>query len=152
MITASGGIILARDTNRICLQLRGDTVNHGNTWGFWGGKSEEGELPVQTLLRELREEIGILPDIERVIPFSKFFSKDKNFEYNVFVVSVYEEFIPVLNTESNGYAWVNIDKYPRPLHNGARIVLTNKTMRTKLHTIIDNCITTNQPTNWVDTL
>lgn len=135
MISASGCIFLALDTGKVCLQLRSDTSKFSGTWSFWGGKSEKNEIPIETLLRELKEEIGIIPDVEKLYPLHKYISRDKNFEYNAFVLTVYEEFIPELNSESSGYCWVNVGMYPKPLHNGARSVLLNKNTNDKLRTI-----------------
>lgn len=137
MISASGGLFLSLDTKRICLQLRGEEGKYNGTWSFWGGKRENDEKPIDTLLREMREEIGILPDIQKIYPIHKYVSQDKNFEYNAFVVTVFEEFIPVLNSESSGYCWVNVDMYPKPLHRGAKSVLSSKTVQKKIKTIID---------------
>lgn len=150
MVYASGCIFLALDTGRICLQLRGDGSSHSNTWGFWGGKRERDERPIQTLLRELKEEIGMLPDVEKIHPLNKFTSRDKNFEYTVFVVTVFEEFVPTLNNESAGYAWVDLDRYPRPLHQGANIVLTNDKMMQKIKTIYSTKKDHNTSSNWLD--
>ena len=43
-----------------------------------------------------------------------------------------KEFVPTLNHESSGYAWVDIAKYPKPLHDGAKITLHNKKNINKL--------------------
>ena len=77
---------------------------------FWW-QSEKYERPIQTLLRECEEELGVLPDINKVFPLNQFISPDKKFEYNTFVIAVFEEFIPMLNNESEGYAWVKIGNY-----------------------------------------
>lgn len=137
MISASGGLILALDTKKICLQLRGEDGKYNGTWSFWGGKKEKEEKPIETLLREMREELGILPDIQKIYPIHKYVSQDKNFEYNAFVVTVFEEFIPSLNRESSGYCWVDFGTYPKPLHRGAKSVLNSKTVQKKIKTIID---------------
>jgi len=138
VISASGGIFLALDTGRTCLQLRSEESKYGGTWSFWGGKSENDEKPIDTLIRELNEEIGIIPDIEKIYPLHRYISRDKNFEYNAFVITVYEEFIPSLNHESGGYVWVNIGCYPKPLHRGAKSVLTNTSINNKILTIWKN--------------
>jgi 8-oxo-dGTP pyrophosphatase MutT (NUDIX family) len=137
LISASGGIFLSLDTKRICLQLRNENNRHGGTWSFWGGKSENNEKPIDTLLRELREEIGILPDIKKIYPLHKYISQDKNFEYNAFVILVFEEFIPSLNNESSGYCWINYGNYPISLHIGAKSLLSSKTIDKKIKTIIN---------------
>ena len=51
---------------------------------------------------------------------------------------MFEEFIPSCNYESSGYSWVSINCWPKPLHRGARVVLTNKQLVEKLITIYEN--------------
>jgi 8-oxo-dGTP pyrophosphatase MutT (NUDIX family) len=136
LINASGGIFLALNTNRICLQLRSDECSYPGTWSFWGGKSEENETPVETLIREIQEEAGDVPEILKVYPLHKYTSRDKNFIYNSFVLTVKDEFIPVLNAESDGYAWTSLDHLPKPLHLGVKNILKSKTVLKKLDTIM----------------
>jgi 8-oxo-dGTP pyrophosphatase MutT (NUDIX family) len=152
MIQASGCVFLALDTGRIMLQQRSNKSSHPRTWGFFGGKGEENERPIETLLRELNEEVGILPDVEKVYPLNNFISPDKNFTYNTFVVTIFEEFIPVLNNESNGYCWVNINNWPRPLHPGAKAQLFNKSVIKKIKTIYKNCDGACDSGCWINTL
>ncbi|MFH5882736.1 NUDIX hydrolase [Halalkalibaculum sp. DA3122] len=45
----------------ILLTLRSSDIDHGGQISFPGGRSEEGETPVETALREAREEVGIDP-------------------------------------------------------------------------------------------
>ena len=149
-MNASGCLVLAIDTGRIMLQQRSGDTSHPRTWGFFGGKAEKDERPLQTLLRELEEEIGLLPDIQKVYPLNKFTSPDKNFVYNTFVVTVYDEFIPQLNDESNGFCWVKMGNWPRPLHNGAKAQLYNKDIIKKIKTIHET--SSIDGSNWLDTL
>jgi len=135
MIVASGCIFLSIDTGRVMLQQRSGAVNHPRTWGFFGGKSEGNERPSETLYREMEEEIGLVPAIDKVIPINKFTSPNKKFIYNSFVVTVDDEFIPVLNNESDGYCWVKIGNWPRPLHPGAKIQFNSKQFVKKLKTV-----------------
>ncbi len=135
MIEASGCIFLSLNTGRILLQQRGSKVKHPNTWGFFGGKSEGNERPSETLYREIYEELGTLPSIIKVIPLNKFTSPNKKFEYHSFVSIVQKEFIPILNDESNGYAWVKIGNYPNPLHPGANIQLRDNEFNKKVKII-----------------
>lgn len=138
MIEASGCIFLSLNTGRILLQQRGSNVKHPNTWGFFGGKSEGTERPSETLYREIYEELGTLPSIQKVIPINIFKSSNGKFQYNSFVSIVEQEFIPRLNDESNGYAWVKIGNYPGPLHPGANIQLKDKEFNRKIKTIYNN--------------
>jgi 8-oxo-dGTP pyrophosphatase MutT (NUDIX family) len=150
MITASGCCFLALDTGRIMLQLRSNNVSHPLTWSFWGGKSEKNERPIETLLRECREEMGILPDIEKVYPIHTFLSDDGEFTYHTFCVTVFEEFIPQTNGETAGYAWVPLTSVPKPLHRGARLVLHKKEMTDKISAIYERQKDKIDLPNWLD--
>ena len=135
MIEASGCVFLSLSTGRIMMQHRSSSVTHPNTWGFFGGKGEAQERPIETLYRELEEEIGKLPNIIKTIPISKFTSTNGKFTYHSFVVLVNEDFTPELNKESDGYCWVNIGKWPKPLHPGAKIQCNSKDFLRKIKTI-----------------
>ena len=135
MKQAAGGCIVAKDTHRILLQQRAIDGSFPRNWGFFGGKVEPEENVAQALLRELREEIGKLPNIIKTIPISKFTSTNGKFTYHSFVVLVNEDFTPELNKESDGYCWVNIGKWPKPLHPGAKIQCNSKDFLKKIKTI-----------------
>ena len=102
-----------------------------------GGKSVESETPWQGLQREIIEEVGHQPTIQKTIPLELFVSKDTRFKFHTFVCVVEQEFMPKLNGEHSGYAWVSINCWPLPLHDGVRKTLQNKTIKTKLQTILD---------------
>jgi mutator protein MutT len=137
MIKAAGVLFLTKDTGRCLLQLRNSDKRYKNTWGFFGGIIEQGETPFECLQRELTEEIGFMPQLEKLNPIDVYQSRDKNFLYYSFVAVVEKEFSPTLNRESAGYAWVDIGQWPRPLHQGAKITLGTNGGTDKLHTILD---------------
>lgn len=137
MIQASGCILLSVETKRICLQLRSPDRKNKNLWGFWGGGAENDELPVQTIERELVEEIGMLPEIIKFYPIHKMMSNDESFEYHTFLATTPKEFTPTINDESAGYAWVDYNRYPTPLHPGAKLVLQNPRIMSKITTIVN---------------
>jgi len=112
-----GTIFFSTSTKRYLFLLR-NKDSHGDTWAFVGGKVERGESPIEGLTREIREEVGFLPSITKNIPIEKFTNKNKQFEYHTFISVVEEEFIPKLNKEHKGYAWVTIEGWPKPLHPG----------------------------------
>ena len=136
-IYASGCILLSEDTKRILLQLRAPDRRNKSYWGFWGGSQEQGESPIDTIERELTEEIGFLPKFTKVYPLHQMVSNDETFIYNTFLATVPNEFIPIINHESEGYAWVKYNQYPTPLHPGARIVLQNPRIISKINTIVN---------------
>lgn len=59
---------LRRRGGRWLLQQRPAHKHHGGLWEFLGGKVEDGEAPVNALIRELREELGIVCDVGALHP------------------------------------------------------------------------------------
>jgi 8-oxo-dGTP pyrophosphatase MutT (NUDIX family) len=136
-ITCSGGIFLSKSTHRFLLLNRTEGKTAG-TWGIVGGKNEPSDqTPFDALCREIQEEIGFLPEIQKTIPLEQYESKDGGFYYHTYILLVNDEFIPKLNHEHSGYAWVENDCWPKPLHSGLRTTLSNKTTRAKIETIFD---------------
>jgi|TARA_R100000030_G_scaffold100225_1_gene92786 8-oxo-dGTP pyrophosphatase MutT (NUDIX family) len=134
-ITATGCLFYAKSTKRFLFLNR--SIKQKGTWGMVGGKSVATETPWQGLQREIIEEVGHLPTIQKTIPLELFVSKDTRFKFHTFVCVVEQEFSPRLNAEHSGYAWVSINCWPLPLHDGVRKTLQNKTIKTKLQTILD---------------
>jgi 8-oxo-dGTP pyrophosphatase MutT (NUDIX family) len=133
----SGGLFLARDTKRFMLLLRTQGKTAG-TWGLVGGKKEPNDVtPYDILNREIEEEVGVTPKIKKVIPLELFTSMDNNFQYNTYVLMVDREFIPTLNSEHASYAWCAFDAWPKPLHQGVKHSLSNRTVRAKLELLLD---------------
>jgi 8-oxo-dGTP pyrophosphatase MutT (NUDIX family) len=112
-----GALIYSRETHRYLFLLR-TQKRHKNSWGLVGGGVDAGETIAGGLVREIREEIGLDVEGAKLIPLEKFTSDDQRFVYHTFLIPVDKEFIPVLNHEHNGYCWVPLDNYPKPLHPG----------------------------------
>lgn len=119
------------------LGLRSESSTFSGTWSFWGGKLENTEYFGETLDREIYEELGKIKGIENTYALDDYESKDGKFKYASYVTIVANEFIPTLNNEHIGYCWVDVDNYPKPLHNGARIVLENKHNRKKIKQLVE---------------
>lgn len=135
-ITCAGGIFLARDTKRFLFLLRTQGRTAG-TWGIAGGKKEPTDnTAFDALQREIGEELGHLPVIEKTIPIEYYASNDDLFYYNTYIIITPHEFIPQLNEEHAGYAWCDVDSWPKPLHQGVKTTLQNRTTRTKIETIL----------------
>ena len=75
--TAAGVLFLAKDTGRCMLQLREGNKRFNHTWGFWGGIIEKGETPFECIQREVEEEIGVVPELQKLNPIDVYQSKDK---------------------------------------------------------------------------
>ena len=106
-----------------------------NVWGLVGGTNEDKEIPYKALLREVEEELGSVPKIIKSIPLETFVSNDDKFQFHTYLCVVKDEFLPLLNDEHNGYAWVSFQNWPKPLHMGLRNTLQNKQNLTKLQTV-----------------
>ncbi len=136
-IVCSGGLFLARDTKRFLFLLRTQGKTAG-TWGLVGGKKEPGDhTPYDTLKREIQEEIGKSPAIKKVVPLELFVSNDQQFHYHTYVLIVDKEFIPILNEEHAGYAWCDFNSWPKPLHQGVKTSLSNKSIRSKIEILLE---------------
>jgi len=136
-ITCSGGLFLSKDTKRFLFLLR-NKGKTAKTWGFVGGKKDPIDLtPYDTLTREIREEIGFLPDIKKMIPLEQYTSQDQKFNYNTYILIVDKEFIPNLNDEHISYAWSSYNGFPGPLHQGVKSSLNSKAIKGKIELILD---------------
>lgn len=129
---AAGALFLAANTGHVFLQLRSNRVSNPRTFGFVGGMINPHESIMKGLAREVKEEIGFIPNYEKIYPLDVNYSDDKKFVYHTVLVIVGDEFIPQLNDESDGYAWVKIGNWPKPLHPGAKELLFNKNTKNNL--------------------
>ena len=114
-IICSGALFYTLDTQRF-LFLHRTQSRQADVWGLVGGTNESEEIPYQALIREIKEEIGECPSIVKSIPLETFVSNDEKFNFHTYLCVVESEFIPKLNGEHNGYAWVSFGKWPKPLH------------------------------------
>ena len=132
-IICSGALFYTLDTKRF-LFLHRTKGKQSNLFGLVGGTTEGTESAWQGLKHEIKEEIGEVT-IKKTIPLETFISNDSQFLFHTYVCVIEKEFIPVLNEEHDGYAWVSFGKWPKPLHQGLRATLSNKTNVTKLDTV-----------------
>lgn len=135
-IICSGALFYTLDTNRF-LFLHRANGKRNNLWGLVGGTTEGSETPFEGLTREIEEEIGFVPNIKKTIPLETFISNDQHFHFHTYICIIKEEFIPKLNNEHNGYAWVSFSKWPKPLHDGLRNTLQSKVNLKKLETVFE---------------
>lgn len=135
-ITCSGALFYSMSSKRFLLLHRANGKRN-NLWGLVGGTNEGKETPWEALKREIFEEIGEVEDIKKVVPLETFISNDSLFVFHTYLCLIEKEFIPSLNSEHDGYAWVTLGKWPKPLHNGLANSLKNKTNQQKLQTLIE---------------
>lgn len=128
--TSAGLFFYCKTTGRFLYLLRSD-ANYA--WGVPGGKIEKNETLLEGLERECLEEIGYFPKDAKLIPIQKFVNN--NFTYHTFFCAIEEEFIPYLNCEHVGYAWIGDDQHPKPMHPGLFSTVNIDIVKQKLITL-----------------
>jgi len=111
---AAGVFFYCKSTSRYLYLLRADNKNH--TWSIPGGGIEIDETLLEGIARECQEEMNFDISELKLVPIQKFVNK--SFNYHTFFCEVDNEFVPELNDEHVGYAWVGNALYPKPLHPG----------------------------------
>lgn len=129
--SSCGAIIYCTATKRYLFLLRQNGKFPG-TWGLVGGKIERGESIIDGLKREIREEMGGEIKGAEIVPIEQYVSDNKKFVYHTFLIKVEEEFIPDLNQEHNGFCWVPLEHFPKPLHPGVFRTIQLEKSRAKI--------------------
>ena len=135
-IKSSGALFLSKSTKRFLLLQKASGKKEG-VWGLVGGKVNPDESIWQGLQREVVEEIGFFPGTIKSIPLEMFVSDDDNFNFQTYVCIVEEEFIPKLSDEHMGWAWCELDRWPKPVHQGIKNTVSSRIIRAKLDTIFE---------------
>lgn len=132
-IVSAGVFFYSKNTNRFLYLLRNDNKN--NCWALPGGKIELNETLLDGIKRECIEEINFWPNDVKLVPIQKFVNHD--FTYNTFFCEIPNEFIPELNEEHIGYAWVKLENYPKPLHPGLFNLINFDIVQDKLNYLVN---------------
>ena len=108
-----GILIIARDTNNFLLLHR---ATKPIVWSILTGKMDvDGETPLETVKREISEEINMDPSLIDGIK-KVGVVKDKKI-FHVFVGFVDKEFKPNLKLDENDdFGWFNQNNIPSPIH------------------------------------
>lgn len=115
--------ICYRAGDSVLLLLRSPRATHYPlTWAFPGGGIEEGETTEQAAIRESCEETGYTPETPlRMVDWADGFT--------TYAVDLAAPFVPVLNDEHLGYAWVPMASLPVPMHPGCELTLQRAPLR-----------------------
>lgn len=133
-ITAVGVWFYSISTDRYLYLLRNDKKYPGS-WGLPGGKVEKTETLLAALVRECEEEMGIWPESIKLSPIEQFTSPDNHFIYHTFISLLRNEFIPKLNHEHLGYAWIDSSSLPKPMHPGLWSTTKIESVKLKVDTL-----------------
>jgi 8-oxo-dGTP diphosphatase len=133
-VSAVGVWFYAVDTGRYLYLMR-DDPKHPDTWGLPGGRMEPGETMIEAIIRECQEELGTMPQYIKLVPLEKFTTADQHFSYHTFFCSVAKEFVPNLNHEHTGWAWLASGIWPKPMHPGLWSTINFDAVKEKIESI-----------------
>lgn len=134
VVEGVGSFIYCTNTKRYLFLLR-NNGKYSGTWGVVGGKSEANETILETLFREIQEELGGVISDPKIIPLETFTSDNGKFVYQTYITPVEKEFVPVLNDEHRGYCWVTLQDHPKPLHPGVWRTINFDVVADKIKTL-----------------
>lgn len=121
----AGCLPFAEESKRFLFSFRSANVQEPHTWGIWGGAINEEERPAKAALREFKEETGYSGKILKLHPLSTYKDPESAFKYFSYLLVVPKEFRPNLDWETEGYKWVDYDRWPTPLHPKVKLMLAN---------------------------
>lgn len=119
---ASISVLISEDTNRTLLLLRPkDDATIKDEWTFVAGTIEGNEDPLETIKREIMEEL-MFNSTE--IKF-KFLGTKKHNDLKLyyFIGFIRDEETPIINEENADWGWFNIDNLPKNTYIDCRRVL-----------------------------
>lgn len=150
MSRASGILFVSLSKKALFLRRTSTALDFPEHWCFPAGGQEGDETAQQTAIRETREEIGFLPEGERILltrtasprnrvglgtPVAGSFpvpppdaAPMPDVDFSTFLQKVTNEFTPELNDEHDGWCWAPLDSPPGPLHPGCQIALDRLSM------------------------
>lgn len=102
---------IVNSNNEVLLSLRPQGVHQGGLWEFPGGKIEPGESTVEALTRELKEELGIKPQVYRPLIKVNHHYSDKSVLLDVWRVDAFDG-IPS-GCEGQKIEWVTLKNLPQ---------------------------------------
>jgi len=107
MLQVSIGII-KNSGNEILISNREKKNIYNDYWEFPGGKLQDRELPEEALVRELNEELGIVPMQYFHIDNIKYHYSDYTVELIPFIIKKYSGVI--ISKEGQGLKWFSLEQ------------------------------------------
>ena len=105
----AGGFLFDPTSEFVFLHLRdGNTTINPNKWAFFGGLSEGDESPLDCYRREIREEIGISVECEKVILLREYLNVELNTQRIVFYSLADSTQNDFVLGEGAGFGWIHL--------------------------------------------
>lgn len=79
----------------------------GGLWEFPGGKIEKGETPEEAIIRELKEELGLIGEPEKILDKIEHTYEDETIELYLIKFRIQNEPQPI---EAEDLIWIHLDK------------------------------------------
>lgn len=117
-----GCIFISKNNNKILLLKRSMIDPKDKFKGYWSivtGHMDKGELPYQSIDREVSEELGV-PRNEFKFSRCGTYKTHNNNNLYLYYSLVSEEFKPSLNNENTDYQWCDQDELPKKLYPGTK--------------------------------
>lgn len=107
----AGGFLYNPKTKEVLLHKRDEKTDvNPNKWGFFGGSSEGDETPVQTFIREMKEELGITLAESEIIPLCDYENIKRNTHRYVFYVVSEKKKSEMVLGEGADFDWILLDR------------------------------------------
>ncbi len=107
----AGGFFYNPNNNKVLLQLRDDkTPINPNMWGFFGGSSENNEKPIETFIREIKEELEIVLKKNEIKELCNYYNPDYHMHRYVFFVDKDVNEKEIILNEGKSFKWVALDE------------------------------------------
>jgi 8-oxo-dGTP pyrophosphatase MutT (NUDIX family) len=94
-----------RNTGRFLLQVRGPNQPAPGLIGFFGGKAENNESPIENAIREFYEETRYMVPSDQLIPLQELLLPN-GYIFYTFLYYSDQEFTIEIDQESSDYLWL----------------------------------------------
>ncbi|HQU07471.1 MAG TPA: NUDIX domain-containing protein [Candidatus Paceibacterota bacterium] len=105
----AGGFFYDADAKTVLLHLRDThTTFAPGKWAFFGGLCEDKETPEDCFLRELREELGVEVDTEKVVHLRSYLNEEPKTDRHVFYTTKSVSVSALVLNEGAGFGWISL--------------------------------------------
>ena len=88
----------------------GNTTVNPHKWGFFGGLSEGNETPIETFIREMKEELDIDLVPGEIVPLCDYLNEERNIWRYVFLVESDRDKSTMRLGEGADFDWVSLSR------------------------------------------